>query len=458
MTQLREHWSSKLGFIMAAIGSAIGLGILWKFPYTVGQNGGGLFLLMYLVCVLLVGLPLFVAELVMGRGAQRASVGAFDVLYKVGSAWRLSGVLGALASFLIMSFYSVIAGWGMSYILMSLVGFYQGLGQDEIGEVFYRLSHSGEISLFWHLCFTLVTMGVVYSGVRKGIEYWSNIMVRIFLVLMVGLFLFAMTLDGFHEAARFIFTPDSSKFTVSGAIEALGLAFWTLSIGQGIMISYGSYMRSDQNIVKMAGIVGGSVLAVACLSSLMIFPVVFTFGLEPSAGSGLVFQTLPYLFAKLPGSMVISTVFFSLFVFTALTSSIPLVEVPATNLMELYGISRNKAVTIVGAGTFLVGIPSAYSASGGVFPFWGEIYGMNFLDTVNQVVSTWIIPVGGLLLALFVGWVMPREVAFTEFMKGQKGTWFFKPWFFFMRYVVPLTIIIIILQTSGLIDFDRIFG
>jgi len=443
---------------MAAIGSAVGLGLLWKFPYTVGSNGGGLFLLVYLICVLIVGLPLFVAELVIGRSAQRASIGAFEVLHKPGSGWRVSGVLGALASFLIMSFYSVIAGWGLSYILMSLNGFYEGLSSEEIKGVFYKLSNSGGISIFWHFLFTLMTMGVVYSGVRKGIEYWSKIMVKIFLVLMVGLTLYALTLDGVGKAMHFIFSPNAANFKATSAIEALGLAFWTLSIGQGIMISYGSYMHEDQNIVKMAGIVGGSILIVACMCCMMIFPVVFTFGLEPSAGPGLVFQTLPYLFSKLPGSLVISTLFFTLFVFTALTSAIPLIEVPATNLMEIFGFSRNRAVTYVGGAAFLIGIPSALSASGAFFPEWQEVYGYSFLDTVNNFVSIWIIPIGGLMLALFVGWRLDKDRAFSEFMKGQQVKWFFQPWMFFIKYLVPIVILLIILQTSGLIDIDRLLG
>lgn len=456
MDHIREHWSSRIGFLMAAIGSAIGLGILWKFPYTVGENGGGLFLLSYLICLLIVGVPILIAELILGRRTQRAAVGAFQTLDRKGSGWKVAGWFGVLASFLIMSFYSVIAGWGMSYILMSLTGFYQNLSGDEVGKVFTALSTSGEISLFWHFLFTLVTVGIVMSGVRKGIERWAKIMTKVLLVLLVLLFLYALTLKGFPKAVQFIFHPVVGEFKLSSMIEALGLAFWTLSIGQGIMISYGSYMRRSESIVQLSAVVAFSVIIVAILAALMIFPVVFTFGLEPQSGYGLVFKTLPYLFAQLPGSLVLSTMFFTLFVFTALTSAIPLIEVVASNLMELYKMTRKRAVILVGIACFVFGIPSAYAGAHVVFPDWEGIYGMDFLKTIDNLVSIWVIPIGGLLTAVFVGWFMDRDVAKEEFLLGTRFRFLWHPWRFFMRYVVPLTILIIIIQKSGLYNFDSL--
>ncbi len=450
-THVREHWSSRLGFIFAAIGSAVGLGILWKFPYTVGENGGGLFLLSYFLCIAFVGVPLFVAELVLGRKAQAAAIPAFV------RGWKMAGWLGVSASFLIMSFYSVIAGWGISYVLMSLSGFYQGLSGTEVVAVFKRLAMSGGISVFWHLVFTLITMGVVFAGVRKGIEYWSKFMTRALLILLVLLFVYsALRLPGFGRAAHFIFVPDLARFSFSSLLEAVGLALFTMSLGQGVMISYGSYMKKGDNIPQLAGIVAGSIFIVAILAALTIFPVVFSFDLPPEAGYGLVFETLPYLFAQLPGALVISTLFFVLFVFTALTSAIPLVEVVATNLMELKGWTRKKAVVITGAGCFLFGIPSAYAASGGVFSNWNKLFQMNFLETINDLVSVWIIPLAGLLTAIYVGWVM--KGCYEEFCCGTKAKWLFAPWMFFMRWVVPALVLIIIAQRSGLVDFDVWIG
>ena len=447
MSAVREHWGSRFGFIMATLGSAIGLGILWKFPYTVGENGGGLFLLTYFICLIVVGIPLFMAELILGRSTQRAAVGAYAALDTKERGWRAIGWFGVLASFLIMSFYSVIAGWGISYILMSLSGFYQDLSTVEVSRAFQELSSSGEISLVWHLLFTVITMSIVFGGVRKGIEFWTKHMTRILLILLIVFFIYGITLEGFGDAVRFIFRPDRGEFTVSGALEALGLAFWTLSIGQGIMISYGSYMRKEESIPQMAGIIGGSVLVVSILAALTIFPIVFTFGVQPEAGYGLVFETLPFLFAKLPGGMVLSTVFFTLFVFTALTSAIPLIEVVATNLMELYKFSRKKAVLFVGIGTFLFGIPSAYARTPALFPQWSDIYGMNFLETINVLVSNWIIPIGGLLSAVFVGWFMDVEICRKQLGSNR----IYYPWRFFIRYLVPLTIFVIIAEKAGII-------
>lgn len=441
---------------MAALGSAIGLGILWKFPYVVGKNGGGLFLFAYFVSLVLLGIPLFISEMVLGRHTQSAAVRAFEKVDPKHSGWKIGAYLGILASFLIMSYYSVIAGWGMSYVLMSLSGFYNGLTQVEIGEVFDKLSQSGSISLFWHFLFTLITMGVVFSGVRKGIEYWSKIMVKILLVLLVLLLLFSFSLDGLPQAVRFIFYPDFASFRPSSILEAVGLAFFTLSLGQGIMISYGSYVSPGENLVKMAVIVGCSVIVVAVMAALTIFPVVFTYGLNPDAGFGLVFKTLPFLFAKLPASMVLSTLFFALFVFTALTSAFPLIEVVATNMMELFGLSRQKAVFGTALATFIFGIPSAFARSGIIFPEWTVIFRTNFLETMDLFVSVWIIPFAGLITALFVGWRMANEKKRKEFESSPHLIRLFSVWNFFVRWVIPVTMLIVIIQKSGLFDFDRL--
>ncbi len=452
---MREHWSSKLGFIFAAVGSAIGLGALWRFPYTVGQNGGGLFLITYILCIVVIGIPVFIAELMLGRATQRSSVGAFEQLAPHSNFWKIGGWLGVISSFLIMSFYSVIAGYGMSYMVMSLNGFYIGRTEKEISQIYTELFTSGDISVLWHLLFTLITMSIVLSGVRKGIEHWSKMMTRALFVILMGLFIYSTTLEGFKEAVSFIFTPDFSKFRFSSALEALGLAFFTLSLGQGIMISYGSYMRDKESISYMAIIVGVAVIAVAILAAFCVFPVVFTFDFAPTAGPGLIFQTIPFLFAQLPGSIVISTIFFILFVFTALTSAIAFIEVVAANLMELFHFSRKKAVYLTALGTFVFGIPSALAGSGALFPEWEKIYKMNFLDTINHLVSVWIIPVGGLVTAIFVGWVMDKKVAYEQFVKEMKYPQLYFFWMGLIRYVIPVLILVIIMQNSGIIDFDK---
>lgn len=455
MDKAREHWSSKLGFLFAALGSAVGLGVLWKFPYTVGQNGGGLFLLAYILCTLIIGIPVFIAELLIGRTSQSAAIRSFGTLEKEKHVWKVAGWLGVISSFLIMSFYSVIAGWGMSYILMSLSGVSSGKTAPEMVEIFHTLQRSGGVTTAWHALFTIITMFIVLSGVRDGIEKWSRIMTRALFVMLIILVIYCMSLPGFNQAWHFIFSPNASSFKPSSIIEALGLAFFTLSLGQGIMFSYGSYMKPDDNIPTMATVVATAVIVVSILGALTIFPVVFSFGFEPSAGTGLIFQTLPYLFAQLVGGQMLATIFFILFVFTAITSAVAFVEVCATNLMEMYGLRRNTAVYTICAATFLVGIPSAYAWVNGIFPDWRAVYGTNFLDTLDRLVSIWLIPIGGLVTALFVGWAWKSDSAQHAFSEGADGfAHLFKLWRFWMRWVIPALIFLIILQKSGLVDFD----
>lgn len=452
--QPREHWSSTLGFIMAAAGSAIGLGTLWKFPYITGENGGGIFLLTYVLCIFLVGIPVFIAELLLGRKAQRGAVGIFVALAKHKPFWKCAGWLGVVASFIIMSYYSVVAGWGLNYVLMSLNQFYANKDAAQIQQIFEMVESSGDITLFWHAAFTLLTVALVYPGVRQGIEYWSKIMTTGLLVLMLGLCCFSMTLDGFWPAVNFLFTPDVKQFTPGAILEALGLAFFTLSLGQGIMLTYGSYMRSDEDIPKTAGIIGLMIALVSLLAGLTIFPVIFTFGFEPQGGPGLVFKTLPLLFSQLPGALFISTSFFVLFVFCALTSAVAFIEVVAANFMDLSGWSRHKAVIAVGIGTFVFGIPSALSGTDWLFAKWPEIYGKTFFETMDDFVSSWLLPIGGLLVTLFAGWVLDKDVAAQEFKRGSKCGWMWGTCYFFIRWIAPVAISCIILQRVGVIDLN----
>lgn len=457
MQKQREHWGSHLGFILAAAGSAIGLGTLWKFPYVTGQNGGGLFVLIYIFCTFFIGFPVFIAELILGRKAQRGAVGIFASLSNNSTLWKSVGWLGVISSFLIMSFYSVLAGWGLNYVFMSMSQFYLHRTPEEIAGTFDILSSSGDITLFWHFLFTGLTVIVVYGGIRQGIEYWSKFMTSGLFILLIALLAYTVTLEGFREAVGFIFYPDLSKFKPSGILEALGLSFFTLSLGQGIMLTYGSYMRKSEDIPKTAAIIGVMIIVVSIMAGLVIFPIIFTFGFAPEAGPGLVFKTLPVLFAKLPGALMISTLFFILFVFTALTSAVALVEVVVANFMDLFSWSRKKSVFITGASCFIFGIPSALSGTHLLFANWSAIYGKNFFDTVNDMVSLWFLPIGGLMTAIYVGWVFDKEIAKEEFFSGTQVKWLWRPWLFFMRWVAPVAILCIVLQQSGIINIDNIF-
>ncbi len=446
MQKQREHWGSKLGFVMAAAGSAIGLGTLWKFPYVVGENGGGAFIFIYVLCTLFIGIPLFIAELMLGRYAQKGAVATFQTIEHPSSPWKVAGWLGVIASFLIMSYYSVIAGWGLNYMLMSLNQFYVGRTPEQIEGAFDVLSSSGDISLFWHFIFTALTVGVVYPGIRSGIEYWAKWMTSLLLVIVLGLFCYNITLSGFAQTVDFIFTPDFSKLTPSSCLNALGLSLFTLSLGQGIMLTYGSYMRKEDDLPKTALIVASMVTIIAILCSFIIFPVVFSFDRPPQAGFGLVFKTMPLLFAKLPGALLISSTFFLLFVFTALTSAIALVEVVVASCMDLYGWSRKKAALIIGSATALFGIPSALSNTHTLFSNWQTLYGKTFFETVDTFTSMWILPICALLIAIFTGWRFSQEHMREEFYAQTSLRWLFVPWRFFITWVVPAAIVLIILQ------------
>jgi neurotransmitter:Na+ symporter, NSS family len=456
MKRQREHWGSRIGFLMATAGSAIGLGTLWKFPYVTGANGGGAFVLLYLLFVLAIGIPVFVAELIVGRAAQRGPVGIFIALAPNRSGWRLAGWLGFIAAFVILSYYSVVSGWGLNYVLLSLTQSFANRSPQEISGAFSVLQQATDINLFWHAIFMLITMGVVYQGVRAGIERWSRIMMGGLFAILLGLFFYGLTLDGFGEAVRFMLWPDLSKMTAAGALEALGLALFTLSLGHGVMLTYGSYMQPHESIPRTALLISGMVLIIALLSGLTIFPIIFAFGMTPSGGEGLVFKTLPVLFAQLPGGLVISTVFFLLLVFAALTSAVAFLEVVVANFMDLYGWSRRKGVFILGGLIFLAGVPSALSESSMLLTSWKALFGTTFFATMDGLVSHWVLPLDALLIALFAGWGLDRALLHREFQAGMSNRYGFLIWRFLVRWVVPVAILMVLLQWSGIVDLDRI--
>ena len=450
----REHWGTRIGFLMAAAGSAIGLGSLWRFPYTAGQNGGGAFILCYFLFTILIALPLFMAELIIGRRAQRGSVFAYETLTKEGSNWKMLGWLNTITCFIILGFYSVVSGWSLSYILMSLTGFTNGKSPEEIRAVFSTLAASPGINLFWLFIFIGLNVGIVFSGIRKGIEKWSKILMPALFVILLGLFAYAVTLDGFAAAAKFVFYPDFSKLTASGILNALGMSFFTASVGLGIILTYGSYMKSEEDIPKTSVIVSVMTLFVSLMAALIIFPIVFTYNFSPEQGPGLVFQTLPVIFAKLPGQVILSTIFFSLLFFTAITSSISLLEVLVANFMELFNSSRERSTIICAAIAFVIGIPCALTYSGTLFSSWKSIYGMDFFDTMNYLTASWMMPIAGLLTVIFVGWILKKEVLESEFLQGTKWPHLLKPWIFFIRWIAPVGVILIILHETQIINFN----
>lgn len=453
----RDSWATRVGFLTATAGSAIGLGSLWKFPYVTGENGGGLFVLAYIIFTFIIGVPIFMAELVIGRNAQKGPVGAFSELSDSPRNWRILGWSCFLANFLVLSYYSVVAGWALNYTLMSLMDYTNGKDIQEISQVFDTLYISGDINLLWNLIFMGLTTGIVIKGISKGIEFWSKILTPALLLLLILLFFYSTTLEGFPKAFSFIFYPDFNNFKISGLLTALGLACFTLSVGMGIILTYGSYMRKNDDIPKTAITIGIVDVAVSLLASLMIFPIIFTFGFTPSEGPGLLFKTMPVVFSQLPGNLILSTTFFLLVVFAALTSTISIMEVLVTTLLESFHWTRQKSALIAGTSVFIFGIPSALSGSNGIFHNWKSMYGKNFFDTVDYFSFTWLLPINGVCIAIFAGWILDKAMRKEEFAQGCTMQGIFKPWLFLVRWIAPIGVLLIMLHEAGIIDMRTLW-
>lgn len=453
----REHWGSRVGFLLATAGSAIGLGSLWKFPYVTGKYGGGLFVLIYLFLTFLIGVPIFMGELVIGRSALACPVNAFGELSMPKRSWQILGWTSCFAPLLVFSFYCVVSGWALNYALMSLLNFSAGKSDDQIREAFQVLFSSFDINLLWTTLFLLVTTGVVYKGIRQGIEFWSKILMPLLLIFLLLLLAYSATLSGFKESFFFVFAPHAEKMNAAGFLEALGLACFTLSVGMGVIITYGSYMKQHEDIPKTAFVIAMANLIVSVLAAMMIFPIIFTFHFPSIGGPGLLFETMPVLFAKLPGTLITSTIFFLLVVFAALTSTISLMEVLVATATEVYGISRGKSCFLVALLTFILSIPSASSGSSVIFPDWALLYGKNFFTTVDSFAFSWLLPINVLFTSIFLGYFMDKHLRQTAFSAGCKWPILYKPWLFFVRIVVPLAILLILLQGTTLVDFDTLF-
>ncbi|UTH72827.1 sodium-dependent transporter [Chromobacterium sp. IIBBL 290-4] len=395
----RSQWGSRLGFILAAAGSAIGLGAIWKFPYVAATNGGGAFLFVYLGICLTLGLVLMLSEMALGRAANAGAVGAFRKL--AGGGWPVIGYMGVLVCFLILSFYSVVGGWTIAYIGKSIDGGILTADAKKLGDIFGGfISHPSQ-PLIYHAAFALMTLGVVAGGVQKGIEKLSKFLMPALFGLMLLLIARGLTLPGALEGMAYFLAPDFSKLSGAMLMDALGLAFFSLSLGLGIMITYGSYVGRDSNLVGSALWVILLTVATCFLAGLMVLPAVFAFGFDPSAGPGLTFITMPAVFAHLPMGQLFAAMFFCLLLLAALTSSVSLLEVITSFAIDELGLSRRSAACGMALATFLLGIPASLSLG-----VWGDyqLFGMNFFDLLDFVTSKLLMPLGELLLALFVGW------------------------------------------------------
>lgn len=404
----RAHWSSRLAFILAAAGSAIGLGNLWKFPYIAGANGGGAFVLVYLACIFAVGIPIFIAELYIGQTAQKNAVGAFEVVHKKGTPWRHIGSLGVLSAFLILSFYSVVGGWVLDFEFRSILNQFGTQSDESIKAMMGTLFSDPVRQLMWHTIFMGLTVGIVYGGIKDGIEKWNKILMPALLGILGLLLVNSFFQPGFAQAFSFIFSPDASKLTAEGVLSAVGQSFFTLSLGMGAIITYGSYLASKEQLVKTAISVALLDTGIAILSGVVIFTVVFTYGVEPGAGPTLMFQTLPMLFGKMTGGYFISIAFFALVTFAALTSAVSLLEVVVTYLVERHKKKRSQATIMAGVVVYFLGYLAALSTNILSTPVFLKF---TFFDLFDRLTSDVFLPVGGMFISLFFGWHLgPKAV------------------------------------------------
>lgn len=447
--QAGNLWSSRMAFILAAVGSAVGLGNIWKFPYITGENGGGAFVLVYLACIAIVGIPVLIAEVMVGRRGGQSPVATMHELTKTeGTAkgWRLIGWNGIIASFLVLSFYSVIGGWSLAYIGKAASGMFTGADADTIGGTFGGMLASPGTLLLWHSVFMAIVILIVGRGIRSGMEKAINTLMPLLFVLLFIMVGYATTTGKFGEAVSFMFSPDFSKLTTEGVLTALGHAAFTLSIGIGVMMAYGSYLPQKVNIARTAMTIAVMDTGVALLAGLAIFPLVFANGLEPGAGPGLIFVTLPLAFGQMTGGVIFGTLFFALLLVAALTSAISMLEPVVEWLEEHKGISRSKSALIGGLAIWLVGIGTVLS-----FNNWAEFHPLAFIpffegktvfDLLDFLVSNLMMPLGGMAIALFAGWAMKRQGLDQEI--GLKGA-AYGAFMFVLRFLTPAGIAVVFL-------------
>ncbi len=443
-----EQWTSKLGFILAAAGSAIGLGAIWKFPYMAGTNGGGIFLIFFLLMTIFIGAPILLAEFIIGRNTQKDAVMSYKHLAPK-SAWPLLGYGGVIASFLILSFYSVVGGWILSYLARSFTGSLSGLTQAEYGATFESIISSPYEAVAVQFLFMLLTIWVVQGGVQQGIEKASKYMMPALFVLFIILVIRSLTLEGAMEGVEFFLKPDWSAVTGETILLALGQSFFALSVGLSVMVTYASYLSKGESLAKSAFSVVGLNIFISLLAGLVIFPAVFALGFEPEAGPGLVFVVLPAVFEQLAFGGLFLTIFLVLLLFATLTSAFSILEIIVAVLAKGNQEKRKKYSWIAGLLVFAAGIPNALS-----FGVLSEVkfFGKTFFDLADFLTSNIALPLGAFFIAIFVGYALPRKMVRQELETGTgKNPLLFNIWYFSIRYIVPVGIGIVFLQSIGIL-------
>jgi len=413
-SSVRDTFTGKVGIIAAAAGSAIGLGNIWRFPYVAGVNGGAAFLLIYLGFILAIGFPVMLAELSIGRRAQKNALGSFKSLAP-GKPWYLVGLMGIVAAFLILAFYSTIAGWTLEYLAKAVGNSFEGKSSDALRNSFEAFTSGTFRPLLWQFIFMSLTAFIVYSGVRKGIEKYSKILMPMLLLLIIIMSIRSVTLPGSGEGLRFLFRPDFSKITWKVVLDALGQAAFSLSIGMGTLITYGSYVKKTNNLPSIAFQVSTADTLIAILAGVMIFPAVFAFNIDPAEGTGLVFIVLPNIFAQMPGGYFFAILFFLLLAIAALTSTVSVLEVVVAYFSEELSMSRTKATVIGALAINLLGVFATLSFG----PLKGTlILGKTMFDWFDYLSANILLPLGATFIVIFVGWHLGRKAFNDEITSG----------------------------------------
>ena len=453
---IHGQWSSRLAFILAATGSAVGLGNIWKFPYLAGENGGGAFVLVYLVCIAVIGIPIMMAEVMLGRRGRQSPINTMKTLAAEEHAsphWKWLGWAGVLAGFLILSYYSVIAGWALAYVFRTGSGLFTGLTADGVQAIFTNLTGSPESLLAWHTIFMTMTMVIVARGVRGGLEKAVKLLMPALFILLFVLVGYAWNSGSFQEGLDFLFQPDFSSISANSVLIAMGHAFFTLSLGMGAIMVYGSYLPDNVSIAKTSIAVSLMDTLVALLAGMAIFPIVFANGLEPGAGPGLIFQTLPIAFGHMEYGAFFGMLFFLLLVFAAWTSAISLIEPAVAWLVENRGMTRIFASVVAGFTTWLFGLLTVFS-----FNLWSEVKLLSrfevfkdstVFDLLDYLTANIMLPLGGLLIAIFAARKMSRASSADELGMGDRFC--YPLWRFLVRYVTPIAVIIVFLKAVEII-------
>ena len=466
---IHGQWSSRWAFILAATGSAVGLGNIWKFPYITGENGGGAFVLVYLACIAIIGIPIMMAEIMLGRRGRQSPINTMHTLsIEAGHSthWQYLGWLGVLAGFLILSYYSVIAGWALAYVLRAATGVFNNASVESIKNVFVGLVGDPEKLIAWHSLFMVLTMFVVARGVQGGLEKAVRFLMPALFIILVLLVGYSMQNGSFSKAVDFLFTPDfhalfyklneqgQEYLSWNGVLVALGHAFFTLSLGMGAIMVYGSYLPANTSIAQTSFLIALADTAVALLAGLAIFPIVFANNLEPGSGPGLIFNTLPFAFGHMEGGLIFGTLFFTLLTFAAWTSSISLIEPAVAWLVENVRISRVKASVVMGLACWATGLLTVFS-----FNIWSDLKPLSgikifkdatIFDLLDYLTANIMLPLGGLLIAIFAVWIMSREASMEELDMGNRFA--YKFWRFLVRYITPVAVIIVFLNVVGIIS------